>query len=210
MNQKNDVLRDNLRRVGVLLRRHGMKSEGNVPSTQNRALSILRLNDGLSQRQLAYVLGIRPQSSGEIVTKMERNGWLTRESDEKDSRINRLFLTEEGRKRAEKIDVMNENDDILDCLDEQEKGQLNDILNKIVEKAYDGDEGEDFEFRMPPRFSHPRMEGKRVPFESSDSLRERPRDNGVFRKPRMEARRMPFREEEEPEEERGFRGKRII
>lgn len=208
MNEKNDVLRDSIRRVSVLLRRNGMRAEGNVPSTQNRALSILSLNDGLSQRQLAYVLGIRPQSSGEIVTKMERSGWLERKTDENDSRINRIYLTEAGKKQAEKINRQEENEDILDCLSENEKTQLNELLEKIVVNATDEDQ-EDFAFRMPPRFSHPRMEARRMPFDS-DSLRDRPREDFRCRRPRMEARNMPFEEDEEEERRPDFRHRRII
>ena len=208
MNSNNDMLRDNLRRVGVLLRRQGMRAEGNVPSTQNRALSILLLNDGLSQRQLAYVLGIRPQSSGEIVGKMERNGWLERKTDEKDSRINRLYLTAAGREKAESIERQNENDDLLDCLDDSEKEQLNSLLDKIVASHGEG-EMDDFAFRMPPRFSHPRMEARRMPFENSDSLKEGRPAPRPFRRPRMEVRRMPFNDDEE-ETANDLRKKRII
>ena len=207
MNETNDLLHDNIRRVSVLLRRRGMKQHGNIPSTQNRALSILKLNDGLSQRQLAYVLGIRPQSSGEIVGKMEKSGWLTRQTDDKDSRVNRLFLTAEGRKMADKIDAQLENNDILDCLTDEEKQQLNTLLTKVVENSYEQEDSEDFEFRMPPRFQHPRMEARRMPFEMDDGLKARRQDFRPGRRPHMEGRNVPF---DEDEEERDFRKKRII
>lgn len=191
--EKNDNLREGFRRVSVLMRRNS-RSEANMPSTQNRALSILNLNDGLSQRQLAYILGIRPQSSGEIIAKLEKNGWLKRKVDEKDSRVNRLYLTETGRKQAEKINNQAENDDIFDCLEEKEKEVLGGLLDKIFTNIPENDI-DDFDFRMPARFRKPRMEARRMPFE--EGFEARKQDREFFRKPKMETKKMPSEDDEE-------------
>ena len=134
MNRTNFELHDNFRRVGALMRRerHKERMDGNYPSTQKRALTILSMNDGMSQRQLSFVLGIRPQSSGEIVFKMEEKGWITRVTDEADNRVHRIFLTEEGKKQAELIVSAEGRNDVFDCLSEDEKATLNELLGKVV------------------------------------------------------------------------------
>ena len=50
----------------------------------------------LYQKELQYILGIRPGSMSEIVTKLEKRGLLVRKRDEKDMRRARLSITEEG------------------------------------------------------------------------------------------------------------------
>ncbi len=171
MNERNEYLHDSFRRVGAIFRRH--RHEANVPNTQNRALSVLAMNDGLSQKQLSYILGIRPQSSGEIVMKMERNGWLIRKSDEEDNRVNRLYLTEEGKAQARLVDESKAREDVLDCLTSDEKDQLAGLLDKIIKSNPEGDAREDDHFRMPQRFRRPHMEARRMPFEMEVRTMER-------------------------------------
>ncbi|MBQ1523382.1 MAG: MarR family transcriptional regulator [Erysipelotrichaceae bacterium] len=169
MNERNEYLHESFRRVGALFRRQ--RGERNAPNTQNRALSVLAMNDGISQKQLSYILGIRPQSSGEIVMKMEKNGWIERKSDAEDSRINRLYLTDEGRKQAKLVDDSENREDVLDCLSAEEKEQLSFLLDKIVRNNPEGDSRDDMHFRMPSRFRRPHMEARRMPFEREDPER---------------------------------------
>ena len=57
----------------------------------------LHENDGLIQNELAY-LTLRDKSSlARLLAKMERKNYITREQDEFDKRVNRVFLTETGR-----------------------------------------------------------------------------------------------------------------
>lgn len=60
-------------------------------------LKKLHENDGLIQNELAY-LTLRDKSSlARLLAKMERKNYITREQDEFDKRVNRVFLTETGR-----------------------------------------------------------------------------------------------------------------
>ncbi|MDO4596364.1 MAG: MarR family transcriptional regulator [Coriobacteriaceae bacterium] len=45
---------------------------------QGRALALLAKHNELRQREMGRMLGVRPQSLGEIVVKLERNGYVTR------------------------------------------------------------------------------------------------------------------------------------
>ena len=60
-------------------------------------LKKLHENDGLIQNELAY-LTLRDKSSlARLLAKMERKNYITREQDNFDKRVNRVFLTETGR-----------------------------------------------------------------------------------------------------------------
>ncbi|MBQ6654646.1 MAG: MarR family transcriptional regulator [Erysipelotrichaceae bacterium] len=133
MNRKNELLHENFRKTAALLRRNRVREFGNYPDTQNRVLSLLAFKDGISQRQLAYLLGIKPQSAGELLGKLEAGGMIRRQADETDGRVNLVFLTDEGRKSAEQLAAGIEKEDIFDCLSDEEKKQLEELLGKIVE-----------------------------------------------------------------------------
>ncbi len=61
-------------------------------------LVIFRLleEDGLSQSQLAAVLGVEIGTVAKMVQRMEKEGLLIRRQDTEDARISRVYLTEKG------------------------------------------------------------------------------------------------------------------
>ena len=163
MNELNKELHDCFRKIGILERRPMIKGP-NPADTQNRILSILSLNDnGISQRQLSNILGTRPQSTGEVLVKMEQNSLIRRETDENDNRINLVYLTGDGKKRAQ---LLNENTeehpDIFDCLTEEEKASLLQMLNIVLSSVP--------EFPMD---KHPEFSGQRFPEEGFRNLNQR-------------------------------------
>lgn len=113
-------------------RNHG----GSGRHGQNRILAVLTMQDGTSQKDLAYILGIRPQSLSEALTKLEEHGFVERKKSAEDGRIVNVFLTDKGRDRAEKVaeDRKNNAEDILSVLTEEEKEQLDAILGKLAAK----------------------------------------------------------------------------
>ncbi len=58
--------------------------------------------DGLSQREIAEKLHIKPPTVNVTVQRLEKAGFLYREADEKDQRISRIYMTEKG-KQAKKV-----------------------------------------------------------------------------------------------------------
>ncbi|MBE6125115.1 MAG: MarR family transcriptional regulator [Erysipelotrichaceae bacterium] len=152
--ENNRELKENYRRVGALLKRKFIR--GNNPDTQQKVLGILAQNDGITQKELSGMLGIRPQSGGEIVRKLENNGYVERTPDENDSRAQRLHLTEAGIKENEKLNRQAEQETIFDCLDGEEKTMLNRLLTKIVNNT---EKLEKQELKVPDRMNiRPRME----------------------------------------------------
>lgn len=100
---------------------------------QERILSMLAVKDGLSQKYLAYLLGIRPQTLSEALAKLEEQGYVERRKDENDRRVMLVYLTDDGRERAKEIDARREQraEDIFSVLTDEEKEQLARILAKL-------------------------------------------------------------------------------
>ena len=63
---------------------------------QGRILSALRRMQSISQKELGYILDIRPQSLGELLQKLEANGYIKRHRSPTDKRALIVELTEKG------------------------------------------------------------------------------------------------------------------
>ena len=86
----------------------------------------------MTRKELSETLGIRPQSSGEIVKKLEKNGYVEKTPDENDGRAYRIHLTEAGINENNRLNSEAAQESVFDCLDSEEKIQLNGLLSKIV------------------------------------------------------------------------------
>ena len=53
--------------------------------------------DGRSQTELADLLRIKPATMTKMVNRMEKTGFIRRETDPKDQRVSLIYLTEAGR-----------------------------------------------------------------------------------------------------------------
>jgi len=106
---------------------------------QGRVLAILKLQPEISQKDLSYLLDMRPQSLGELLTKLEKNGYITRTSSEADRRVMNIKLTKEGTEATEQEFSF---DKMFGCLNEEEQQNMSNYLNRIIEtlEAQLGDE----------------------------------------------------------------------
>jgi len=68
---------------------------------QGRILAMLKMQDGISTKDLSYILGVRISSLNESLSKLEKNGYITREPSESDKRVMFIKLTEKGRKEKQ-------------------------------------------------------------------------------------------------------------
>jgi MarR family transcriptional regulator, transcriptional regulator for hemolysin len=66
----------------------------------------LRLQEGLSQVDLADVLELQPISLVRLLDRLVEHGLLERRNDPKDRRANRLFLTASGRQLVDDLDSL--------------------------------------------------------------------------------------------------------
>lgn len=72
-------------------------SKYNITSAQLGVLIELWKKDGQSQKEIQQVLEIKPASFTGLVSYLETKGFIKRIGDVEDGRINRIFLTEEGK-----------------------------------------------------------------------------------------------------------------
>ena len=119
----------------------GRRRPHQTPSTDKprfwgygRVLDVLSKNDGLSQREIAELLGIRPQSASEAITSMEGQGLIEKRVNEQDKRSSLIYITQAGRQRQ--IDLRNERIEnarrMFETLNNQEKETLLSLLNKAA------------------------------------------------------------------------------
>lgn len=110
---------------------------------QGRILAMLKIKDGISTKELSYLLGIRVSSLNEMLAKMERNGYISRKPSEEDKRISIIYVTEKG--RSETFEPT-EGPTIFRCFSEEEKdifsGYLDRLIAELEARNVSGDSGE--------------------------------------------------------------------
>ena len=80
-----------------------MYQEFDMNGSQASILFTLYQRDAMSQKDLAALLNVTPPSITSSIQKMEREGYLTRRTDEADQRVMRLTLAEKGRSCIQNI-----------------------------------------------------------------------------------------------------------
>lgn len=86
-----------------------------LTTSQVGVLIQLLMEDGLTQKKMSQRLQIRPASITSLVNTLALKGWVKRKEDSEDARINRIYLTEEGRNITFKcIKVNDEVEKVLD------------------------------------------------------------------------------------------------
>jgi DNA-binding MarR family transcriptional regulator len=98
---------------------------------QGRVLSILKLKEEITQKELGYLLDMRNQSLGELLGKLEKSGYITRTPSEEDKRTTIIKLTEAGTAAAEAAGSGEERVELFDCLNDEEKAALGSYLERI-------------------------------------------------------------------------------
>lgn len=135
MDMGHSTLFGQLMRIGELLQRyrHHRHMEhgplGDPHRGQGRVMAMLKMRPGISQKDLSYLLDIRPQSLGELLAKLERSGYIERAPSEEDRRVMDIRLTEEGEKAAERRD---DSEDFFKSLGEEEKEVLRGFLDRVI------------------------------------------------------------------------------
>lgn len=96
---------------------------------QGRILAFLKMKDGVSTKDMSYVLGVRVSSLNEILSKLEKNGYVERVPSEEDKRVMLVKLTEKGREEGQ--EEGGETKGIFACLSEEEQATLGEYLDRI-------------------------------------------------------------------------------
>ena len=100
-----------------------------ITKGQGRLILLLKRKDGFSTKELSEILNISVTSLNETLNKLEQQNLIRKVPSPKDKRVLLVELTEEGRA----LEFKNHEDtDIFDTLSEDEKGNLNEYLNRLT------------------------------------------------------------------------------
>ncbi|MDT2759397.1 MarR family winged helix-turn-helix transcriptional regulator [Enterococcus xiangfangensis] len=101
---------------------------------QGRVLALLKMNPEISQKDLTFVLGMRPQSVGELLQKLESKKLITRESSAEDRRVMIIRLTDLGKTEIEKMsETPDVNEELFANFSEDEKAEWSRLVEKLSE-----------------------------------------------------------------------------
>lgn len=119
-------------------------SELGIHPAQLPVLKILEDHSGISLRELAKLLHIRPPTASVTIKRMEKSGMVLKESDERDQRISRIYLTDRGKKAAQEIEkLIRENEQLVTAGFSEEEirglcGYLNRMTENLVQAQQEG------------------------------------------------------------------------
>ena len=103
--------------------------------TRSQWLVLTRLDrrPGATQSELAEMLEVEKPTAGRMVDRMERKGWVVRQPDAADRRVNRLFLSAEAQLiQARLAQIANQMvDDALAPLADRDREQLAEAMLRI-------------------------------------------------------------------------------
>ena len=107
----------------------------NFFSGQYKCLFLLDEAGTITQRRLSHILEIRSTSLSEILSKLEKKGYITRTLSETDKRTYIISVTSDGRKEAQRVRSirLKEHHELTDPLSDEDKYALYKILEKIKE-----------------------------------------------------------------------------
>lgn len=101
---------------------------------QIRALQLIRQQPGLTQRDVAEALEIKPSSASVAIRRLEELDYLERHPDPDDGRVMRLYLGRRGQELVHRIEEMQANlmIDLLGTLPLNEQRIVIDALERAV------------------------------------------------------------------------------
>jgi len=103
------------------------------------------MNPEITQKELSFLLDMRPQSLGELLMKLERSGCITRTASENDKRVMDICLTDEGLEAANRAGKEAYSAGLFSSLSKDEQAALGGYLGRIITELENsiGEYGED-------------------------------------------------------------------
>jgi len=86
------------------IRHHHLLHKIGLHKGQPPILAMLWERDGLTQKEIAETLRLRPSTVTAVLKGMERAGLLRREPDPEDMRVSRVYLTEKGKRLKKDVE----------------------------------------------------------------------------------------------------------
>ena len=121
------LYRDRMRRLS--------EQDGLPSSYRMLIFHLARMEPGVTQLDLVKAAHLKPPTVSVTLQKMERDGLVTRQSNESDMRQTLVYLTDKGKAIDERIRVMHEEADTaaLQGLSDSEIETLSLLLNKVID-----------------------------------------------------------------------------
>lgn len=100
-------------------------------------LTVIRDNDGETQKELAEMLGVKYSSMSERLNKLEDMGYIERIVDENNSKFKRIFITSAGKTAAIQCRrIQNEFNTILyNGFTKKDIKQLENYMERLIENV---------------------------------------------------------------------------
>ena len=112
-------------------------SQWGIHPGQLPMLWLLGTKEGLSQKEIAERLKVKPPTVTMTIRRLEKMNLLSRQQDEKDQRVSRIYLTDEGKECFEKIrGILHRNEELM-CrgFDEAEICLMRRFFKQILENV---------------------------------------------------------------------------
>lgn len=135
MNEDANDLFAQFARISELLHRHQHWTRrahgpgGDPHRGQGRVMALLKMQPEITQKELSFLLDIRPQSLGELLAKLERGGFIERTPSDTDRRGMNIRLTDAGAKAADQSTPAS---GIFASLAPEEQATLAGYLERII------------------------------------------------------------------------------
>ena len=121
------LYRDRMRRLS--------EQDGLPSSYRMLIFHLAHMDPGVTQLDLVKATHLKPPTVSVTLQKMERDGLVTRQSNENDLRQTLVYLTDRGKAIDDRIRVMHEEADTaaLAGLTDEEIENLSTLLNKVID-----------------------------------------------------------------------------
>ena len=98
------------------------------------------LSEGLSQREVAQMIGLADSRIVGLVDRLEERGWIERRTSDRDRRTHALHVTASGRKVLDRVEAISvEHEEALTRgLDQAERETALDLLKRMVAAQGEG------------------------------------------------------------------------
>lgn len=109
-------------------------SDMNINTGQYDFFLVISENEGLSQKELSEHLHIGKATTAKAVKHLIEKGYVYKEKDKVDGRLDHLYLTELGKSKSPKVkSIFLKNLDVAaKYLNDEEKKQLLQLMNKVL------------------------------------------------------------------------------
>lgn len=127
------------------IRYHSLLGKIGLHKGQPIILALLWKQDGLTQKEIAESLGLRPPTLTVMLRRMEKAGLLKRMVDVGDMRMIRVYLTEKGREIREQVEEINQEmeKECFSGLTMEEKNLLRRFFTQVRDNLKRINDGED-------------------------------------------------------------------